>query len=70
MYACMPLVVLPAPALSYVACTISQVGSIWARGLYALERSGVSEKEHMAVYSRALASGLQVTSTWLSTSSY
>lgn len=35
------------------------VGSIWARGLYALERSGVSEKEHMAVYSRALASGLQ-----------
>lgn len=46
--------------LTFPTGAICQVGTIWARGLYALERSLASNEKHAAVYGNAIASGLQV----------
>ncbi|BDA40979.1 Squamous cell carcinoma antigen recognized by T-cells 3 [Coccomyxa sp. Obi] len=35
------------------------VGALWARGLWALERGGLSDEEHAAFHARALQAGLQ-----------
>jgi hypothetical protein len=41
------------------------VGSLWARALQALERSGGGDPEHKQLYERALQAGLQVSAACL-----
>lgn len=48
------------PVYARAARNCPWVGVIWGRYLNALERQGVDDAEHAAIYQRALGSGLQV----------